>query len=166
MVVVSSYYNEDNLAQVLAGAEGITSAIILGASKYLAKLVANIGRVGLESTGNHEVFIQQLQAQTQDMAGAAERAAQPAYVKDTAGSITRMGRAPTKKGGMDYKSVGGIPKLKEKHEYTSWNDILVNGIAQLFKEMREAMQYFMKVASRGVMIRTRGKSDNYAESFL
>lgn len=65
MTVVSSDYSEDNLAQILVGAEGITSTNILDSFKYLAKLVANIGKMMLEDSGNHQVLIQQLQAKAQ-----------------------------------------------------------------------------------------------------
>ena len=67
---------------------------------------------------------------------------------------------------MEYKSVEGIPKLKERNEYKSWYDRLVNGMAQIHKERRNAMKYLMKVASRGIMVDNKFKYDNDAESSL
>ena len=166
MAIVSSDYSEDNLTEVLAGAENITGANLLDSFKYLAKLVANIGKKTLEESGNHQVLIQQLQVKFQEMEGAADRAVQNACLREIAESIKDMKRGPIKKGVMEYKSVEGIPKLKERNEYKSWNDRLVNGMAQIHKERRNAMKYLMKVASRGIMVDNKFKYDNDAESSL
>ena len=48
--------------------------------------------------------------------------------------------------------MAGIPKLNQRNEYKSWNDRLVNGMAQIHKDRRDAMKYLMKVASKGVMV--------------
>lgn len=61
------------------------------------------------------------------MGGAADRAAQTVYVKEIADSIKGMGRTPIKKGVVAYKSVDGIPTLKESSEYKYRNASLVNG---------------------------------------
>ena len=98
MAVVSSDYSEDNLAQILVGAEGITSADLLDSFKYLAKCVANIGKRTLEASGNHQVLIQQLQAQFQEMEGAADRAVHNTCLREIAEGIKYMRRGPIQKG--------------------------------------------------------------------
>ena len=140
MAIVSSDYSEDNLAEILVGAESITSASILDSFKYLAKLVANIGKRTLEESGNHQVLRQQLQAKFQDMEGAAARAVQNTCLREIAESIKDMKRGPIKKGVMEYKSVEGTSKLNDINEYKSWNDRLANGMAQIHKDRRDAMK--------------------------
>ena len=60
----------------------------------------------------------------------------------------------------------GIPKLKDRREYKSWHDRLVNVMAQIHKDRRDAMVYLMKVASIGVMVDNKFKYYNAAESSL
>lgn len=48
MAVVFPDHKEDNLAQILARAVGITSTNILDSFKYTAKLASNIGQRTLE----------------------------------------------------------------------------------------------------------------------
>ena len=98
MAIVSSDYSEDNLAEVLAGADNITGANMLDSFKYLAKLVANIGKKTLEESGNHQVLIQQLQVKFQEMEGAADRAVQNACLREIAESINRYEARTNQKG--------------------------------------------------------------------
>ena len=84
MAVLSSDYTEDNLALILAGADTISAEPIMGSFKYVAKLVANIGKRSLEYPGNHQTLIQQLQQQFQEVEGAADRAVQDACLREIA----------------------------------------------------------------------------------
>lgn len=59
-----------------------------------------------------------------------------------------MRRGPIKKGVMEYKSVDGVRKLKERNEYKSCNDRLVDGMDQIHKARRDAMTYLLRVASK------------------
>ena len=97
MSVVSSDYTEDNLALILAGSETISAENLMDSFKYLAKLVANLGKRTLGESGNHQTLIQQLQKKFQEIEGAAERAVQNACPREIAEHIKDMRRDQSKR---------------------------------------------------------------------